>query len=165
MCRVGMDDAGLVQVVPAVDTRSVAIVRELFREYADSLEFSLDFQDFEQEVRGLPGEYAPPRGVLFLAWVEGDAAGCVGVRPIDSETCEMKRLYVRPEFRVRGVGRVLAGRAVEEGQKMGYERMWLDTVPSMTAAITLYRSMGFSDIPPYRQNPVRGALFLERKLR
>lgn len=160
-----MDDTGLIRVVRAVDTRSVAIVRELFREYADSLDFSLDFQDFEREVRGLPGEYASPRGALFLAWVEGDAAGCVGVRPIDARTCEMKRLYVRPEFRVRGVGRVLAERAVGEGRELGYERMWLDTVPSMTAAIALYRSMGFHDIPPYRDNPIPGALFLERELR
>ena len=83
------DDTGLIHVVRAVDTRSVAIVRELFREYADSLEFSLDFQDFEREVRGLPGDYAPPRGALFLAWVEGDSAGCVGVRPIDAQSCEM----------------------------------------------------------------------------
>ena len=158
------DGTGLIQVVRAIDTRSVAIVRALFREYADSLEFSLDFQDFEREVRGLPGEYAPPRGALFLAWVEGDSAGCVGVRPIDGHTCEMKRLYVRPEFRVRGVGRVLAERAVEEGRNLGYDRMVLDTVPSMTAAIALYRSMGFSDIPPYRPNPVPGALFLARKL-
>ena len=161
----GMEDTGLIQVVRAVDTRSVAIVRELFREYADSLDFSLDFQDFEREVRGLPGEYAAPQGALLLAWVEGDAAGCVGVRPIDPTTCEMKRLYVRPEFRVRGVGRVLAERAVEEGRNQGYERMRLDTVPSLRAAITLYRSMGFTDIAPYRENPVPGALFLERRLR
>ena len=160
-----MDEAGLIQIVRAVDTRSVAIVRELFREYAESLEFSLDFQDFEREVRRLPGEYGPPRGALFLAWVEGDSAGCVGVRPIDAHTCEMKRLYVRPEFRVRGVGRVLAERALEEGRDLGYESMRLDTVPSMTAAIALYRSMGFTDIPAYRHNPVPGALFLERKLR
>lgn len=158
-------DTGLIRVVHATDTRSVAIVRGLFREYADSLEFSLDFQDFEQEVRGLPGDYAPPKGALLLAWVEGDSAGCVGVRPIDAFTCEMKRLYVRPEFRVRGVGRVLAERAVEEGHELGYERMWLDTVPSMAAAIALYRSMGFTDIPPYRHNPLPGALFLERMLR
>ena len=159
------DNTGLIRVVRAIDTRSVAIVRVLFREYADSLEFSLDFQDFDREVRGLPGEYTPPRGALFLAWVEGDSAGCVGVRPIDAQTCEMKRLYVRPEFRVRGVGRVLAERAVEEGRNLGYDRMWLDTVPSMAAAIALYRSMGFTDIPPYRHNPLPGALFLERRLR
>lgn len=160
-----MDESGLVQVVRAVDTRSIAIARELFREYAQSLDFSLDFQDFDREVQGLPGEYAPPRGALFLAWVEGDSAGCVGVRPIDGTVCEMKRLYVRPEFRVRGVGRFLAERAVEEGRSLGYERMWLDTVPSMTAAIGLYRSMGFTDIPAYRQNPIPGALFLEHRLK
>ena len=160
-----MEDTGITQVVRAVDTRSVAIVRELFREYAESLEFSLDFQDFEREVRTLPGDYAPPRGALFLAWVEGDSAGCVGVRPIDETTCEMKRLYVRPEFRVRGVGRILAERAVAVGREIGYDRMWLDTVPSMAAAIGLYRSMGFADIMPYRENPIPGAIFLERKLR
>ncbi len=143
---------------------AMTVASELFYEYANQLGFSLDFQDFEAEVQALPGEYALPRGALFVAWVGGRAAGCVGLRPLDSETCEMKRLYVRPEYRDRGVGRALAERVVEEAKALGYRRMRLDTVGSMTAALGLYRSMGFREIPAYRFNPVEGAVYLEVSL-
>jgi putative acetyltransferase len=153
-----------VEIVRAIDAESVDLARTLFREYADSLEFPLDFQGFDAELRRLPGDYAPPRGALLLARIGGRTAGCVGLRPIDLETCEMKRLYVRPAFRGEGVGRALAQAVVDEGRSLGYRRMRLDTVPAMDAAQRLYRSMGFRVIPPYRFNPVAGAVYLELDL-
>jgi ribosomal protein S18 acetylase RimI-like enzyme len=142
----------------------VADARALFLEYAESLGFDLGFQDFEAELRGLPGEYAPPGGVLLLARVAKEAVGCVGLRPLAPETCEMKRLYVRPEARAGGAGRALAEAVIEVGRELGYRRMRLDTVPTMTAARALYRSLGFREIEPYRFNPIPGTSFMELDL-
>jgi ribosomal protein S18 acetylase RimI-like enzyme len=139
--------------------------RALFEEYAGSLDFDLGFQDFAQELATLPGEYAPPRGRLLLAWVgRHTAAGCVALHGLDGGTAEMKRLYVRPRFRGAGIGRALAQAVLTEAKKLGYTRIRLDTVQSMREATALYRSLGFFEIPAYRQNPVPGALFLERTL-
>lgn len=132
-------------------------IRTMLREYAAWLEIDLCFQNFEQELAELPGEYAPPRGRLLTA----EGAGCVALRPIDQEICEMKRLYVRPDHRGTGLGRSLIVAIIDEARAAGYRRMRLDTMPKMDSAQRLYASFGFRDIAPYRYNPEPGARFLE----
>ena len=135
----------------------LAAVRDLFLEYAGSLNFSLCFQDFETELEGLPGAYAPPRGILLLAQDGGETAGCVGVRPLDTGRCEMKRLYVRGQCRGSGLGRQLAVRAITFARDAGYRSMLLDTLPQMTAAVRLYRELGFTCCAPYYDNTPIGS--------
>jgi ribosomal protein S18 acetylase RimI-like enzyme len=160
------------RLVRAVAPADVEQVRTLFREYEASLGVDLCFQGFEAELAGLPGAYAPPGGALFLAVDPGAAApagagplGCVALRRLDADTCEMKRLYLRPAARGRGAGRWLAEAVIAEGRALGYARMRLDTLPSMREAIALYRGLGFEEIAAYYANPVPGALYLERALR
>jgi putative acetyltransferase len=143
----------------------IASIRELFLEYAQSLGFSLCFQSFDKELAGLPGDYAPPNGRLLLANCDGQAAGCVALHKLDNEVCEMKRLYVRPEFRGKGLGKALAERVIIEARRIGYKKLRLDTVePVMRAAVAMYRQLGFREIPPYRENPIEGALYMELEL-
>jgi putative acetyltransferase len=143
----------------------IAQARELFLEYAQSLGFSLCFQNFDQELAGLPGEYAPPEGRLLLAEYEAKLAGCVALHGLESGICEMKRLYLRPLFRGTGLGRGLAERIIGEARRIGYRRMRLDTVePVMKDAVAMYRRLGFKEIAPYCANPIAGALYMELEL-
>jgi putative acetyltransferase len=148
--------------VQAESPLQIAQARELFLEYAQSLGFSLCFQNFDQELAGLPADYAPPSGRLLLAEVEGQLAGCVALHKLGNKICEMKRLYLRPEFRGKGAGRALADAIVAEARSIGYERIRLDTVePVMKDAVAMYRRIGFQEIAPYCENPMPGALYME----
>ncbi|HSD60891.1 MAG TPA: GNAT family N-acetyltransferase [Burkholderiales bacterium] len=146
---------------PGSDVESV---RELFREYAASLGFSLDFQGFEEEIAHLPGEYAPPEGRLLVAVKKGQAVGCAALRRLDAETCEMKRLYVKSLYRRSGIARALAYGLVADARRIGYRRMRLDTLPVMGEARLLYQHMGFREIAPYYQNPLPGTVYMELRL-
>ncbi len=142
-----------IQIVQATAPEQLAQVRELIAEYAGWLGFDLTFQGYEQEMAGLPGKYAPPGGRLLLALEDGQPAGCVALRPLSCGACEMKRLYVRPAFRARGVGRALAERIVAEARVAGYAQMRLDTADTMPEARGLYHALGFHEIPPYYPVP------------
>ena len=139
-------------------------VRALFREYADWVAVDLSFQGFAEELAGLPGEYVAPDGTLLLCVMASGSAGCIAVRRWQADTCEMKRLYVRPAFQGSRCGLFLAERAIEWAGGSGYKRMVLDTLPSMAAAQRLYERLGFRDVAPYRFNPVPGARFMARRL-
>jgi putative acetyltransferase len=149
------------ELIHAYSAEDVSKVRTLFSEYASSLGFELSFQNFKAELDSLPGEYSPPDGVLLLAREGPDVAGCVALRELSDGICEMKRLYVRPAFRRRNVGKMLSNAIIDEARERGYLRMRLDTMPSMKEAIALYRHLGFKEIAPYRYNPQQGALFFE----
>jgi ribosomal protein S18 acetylase RimI-like enzyme len=150
----------MIEITEALDPAAVTACRTLFQQYQKALDIDLSFQGFASELDALPGEYASPRGRLLLAH-DGDAvAGCVAMRPLTSDTCEMKRLYVTPRFRATGVGRMLAERVIAEARSAGYTRMYLDTLPTMAGAQRLYESLRFRDIPAYRHNPIAGARFL-----
>ncbi|HKU27193.1 MAG TPA: GNAT family N-acetyltransferase [Candidatus Sulfotelmatobacter sp.] len=143
----------------------VAMARELFLEYAASLGFSLCFQNFDRELANLPGDYAPPGGRLLVAECEGKVAGCVALHKLADDICEMKRLYLRPQFRGKGLGRVFAERIISEARQIGYRCMRLDTVESaMKDAVAMYRKIGFREIAPYCANPMPTALYMELQL-
>jgi putative acetyltransferase len=152
-------------VAQAESPTQLAEARELFLEYSQSLGFSLCFQNFEKELAGLPGDYAPPEGRLLLAAYQGQLAGCVALHKLEAEICEMKRLYLRPQFRGKGLGRAMTNRIIAEARQIGYRRMRLDTVePVMPDAVAMYRKIGFKEVEPYCSNPISGALYMELQL-
>jgi putative acetyltransferase len=139
--------------------------RALFEEYASGLGISLCFQNFDQELADLPGDYAPPDGRLLLAMEDDQLAGCIAMRKLEPGVCEMKRLFLRPAYRGKGLGKTLVEAIIDEALNIGYTHMRLDTLPGrMDKAIALYRAMGFIEIGPYRDNPVDGAKFMELDL-
>ena len=154
----------MIKIVSANRKELIENAKDLFLEYAASLLFDLSFQDFEKEMAGFPDEYSPPHGRLLLAFYDEDLAGCVALRDLGNEMCEMKRLYVKPVFRGLKIGRALAEAIIKAGRDIGYSRMRLDTVPSMKEAINLYMLLGFQHIKPYRYNPIKGASCMELAL-
>jgi putative acetyltransferase len=158
------------KLIQVQSPEEVSRARELFEEYAVWLGLNLCFQNFEKELAELPGDYATPRGRLFLALEHDEVAGCVALRKIDGgksgdSVCEMKRLYVRPAFRGTGLGHTLVKTIIEAAREIGYAHMRLDTLPGkMDRAIAMYRSLGFKNIEPYYNNPVEGAAFMELEL-
>jgi len=150
----------MTEIIPATTPEQMTDVRDLFVEYADRLGFDLCFQDYATELANLPGAYAPD-GCLLLAYQDGKLAGCAALRKFSNGVCEMKRLYLRAGFRGHGIGRRLAEMIIVEARRIGYRSMRLDTIPTMVEAISLYRSLGFREITPYRPNPIPGALYFE----
>jgi len=155
----------LMELIQAQSVEEIRLARQLFEEYAAGLGLNLCFQNFEKELAELPGAYVPPAGRLLLAVAGDQKAGCVALRRIADSVCEMKRLYVRPEFRGTGLGRTLTQAIIVAARQIGYKRMRLDTLPGrMDRAIAVYRSLGFKEIDPYYSNPVEGAVFMELEL-
>ena len=154
----------MLEITPGHVADELDRVRALFREYANWLGFDPCFHDFDQELAELPGEYAPPAGRLLLARWGGKPAGCVGLRKLEEEICEMKRLYVRPAFRGHSIGRRLIEVLIEEARRIGFSRMRLDTLESMAAARALYQSFGFYPIEPYSYHPIPGTKCYELEL-
>ena len=148
----------------ATSDQHVAIVRELFREYAAGLSIDLCFQNFEEELATLPGSYAPPHGRLLVAKVGQQTAGCIALRPMEANVAEVKRLYVRPDFRRRGLGKALVARVLDEARRIGYRSARLDTLREMQNAIALYSAFGFEEVAPYRQGEPEGICYFELKL-
>lgn len=153
------------EIRQAATAQEMLLLGELFQEYAADLGIDLGFQNFDHEIATLPGEYAPPRGALLLAWIDGSPAGCCALRPLDTSdypnAAEMKRLYVRKAFRGFGLGRHLAEAALDAARLTGYASVLLDTLDDMEAARALYTELGFEEIPPYYHNPVEGAHYLK----
>lgn len=153
------------EIIRAETPEAIEQARSLFREYEAWLGISLCFQNFEEEVANLPGRYAAPDGRLFLAFVDENPAGCIALRKLEEGVCEMKRLFVREDFRGRKIGIILIEKLIEEAKAIGYQKMRLDTYPAkMANAVKLYESHGFREIPPYYDNPHGEILYLEKEL-
>jgi len=154
----------MLEIIPAVTDQQIEIIRDIFREYEEFLGFDLCFQDFENELASLPGIYAHPQGRLYLAEYDHKLAGCIALKKIDEGICEMKRLYVRSEFRGLKLGRKLSEMLVAEARVIGYKKMRLDTLKRLKAALSLYQSMGFTETTPYVHNPHDDVVFMELEL-
>ncbi len=153
----------MLKIFPVETNKNLQIAKQLFVEYADSLGFDLCFQNFEEELANLPGDYAPPEGCILLAKYQDKVAGCVALRKLSDGVCEIKRLYVRSEFQGQGIGKALAKAIIAQARKVEYNCMRLDFI-SPRAAESLYRSLGFKEIKPYEDIPIAGAVFMELKL-
>lgn len=151
----------MLQILQTNTTQNLGFARALIKEYTASLDFDLDFQNFKEELANLPGDYAPPDGRLLIAFWQEQVTGCVALRKLEDRICEMKRLYVKPQFQGKGIGKALAEAIIEKAREIGYFRMCLDTISSMDRARALYLSLGFKEIAPYRYNPIEGAAFME----
>jgi ribosomal protein S18 acetylase RimI-like enzyme len=163
-CRVGavtFINQNPISIVPATGDTHFRIVHSLFQEYAASIGINLCFQNFDEELTTLPGKYAPPNGQLLIAYVDDQTAGCIGLRPLMGGICEMKRLYVRPAYRNQRIGQKLVERIIREARQIGYARMRLDTLSSMSAAMRLYKRFGFVEIPAYYENPEPESIYFE----
>lgn len=154
----------MIHIIQADTPALAAEAKTLFKEYARSLDFDLGFQHFDKEMARFPGEYTPPGGALLLALLDNTPVGCVGLRPIDSICCEMKRLYVKEQFRGSSAGRTLVEKIIDTARQLNYSAIRLDTLPSMAQANRLYKKFGFAQIAPYRYNPLPEAIYLELKL-
>jgi len=154
----------MINIVEVNTKELIEQAKELIREYAQSLEFDLGFQDFDQEMEDFPGQYASPKGCLYVALDANQPIGCVALRNLGQGVCEMKRLYVKPNSRGQKVGKLLAEVVIKTARDMGYDHMRLDTIPSMKQANMLYSTLGFKQIAPYRFNPIEGATFFELNL-
>jgi ribosomal protein S18 acetylase RimI-like enzyme len=153
-----------VVITPPENPDDVDTIRLLFREYEKAIGIDLCFQDFESELAALPGRYAPPNGRLYIAYCNDKVTGCVGIRKLSDGICEMKRLYVRPQYRGRKIGRLLAQKTVDVAKSIGYETMRLDTLKTMKEAVALYESLGFERVDPYYDNPHPDAVYMELRL-
>lgn len=154
----------MVELVSGTTPGIIDLIRCLIVEYAAALPVDVSHERIDDEAEGLPGEYAPPRGALLLALMDGRPAGCAALRPLNQEICELKRVYVRSEARGHGVGRGLVEALIRTARSIGYRQMRLDSIPTLKPALGLYRSLGFRFIPPYRAIPTKSALFMELKL-
>jgi len=151
-----------IKIKPAYD--EIKSIKTLFAEYTQMLGVNLDFQNYEKELEQLPGKYALPDGRLYIAYAENKAAGCIALRRIDDAICEMKRLYVRPEFRGQKIGQMLAGQIIEDAAKLKYDFMVLDSLATLKSAVTLYKKLGFYEIEPYYQNPLDNVIYMRLAL-
>ncbi|MBD3370891.1 GNAT family N-acetyltransferase [Candidatus Fermentibacteria bacterium] len=157
-------DSSGTRIFAADTSERLEDARLLFLEYESYLGLDLSFQDFDREVRNLPGEYGPPGGAILIAYPKGRAAGCVALKSLGEGICEMKRLYVRPEYRGMGLGRALSESIIRRARRMGYSRMRLDTLSSLREAMGLYESMGFQRVEPYYDNPLPDVVYWELDL-
>jgi ribosomal protein S18 acetylase RimI-like enzyme len=138
--------------------------KEIFLEYKNSLNLDLCFQKFHEEISDLPSQYSEPAGCIILCYDNNEPIGCIALRKFEGDTCEMKRLYLRPEARGKGSGRVMANKIVEKAKQFGYKKIRLDTIETMKEAIALYKTMGFKVIAPYRFNPLEGVIYMELEI-
>ncbi len=160
MLKPGHGFFDMTDIRSAVFPEHLDAVQAIFREYADSLDIDLCFQNFEEELAGLPGKYAEPQGRVLLAWQDRQVIGCVAMRPLDATTCEMKRLFVHPAGRGQQLGKRLADAICRSAKEAGYQRILLDTLPTMHAALQIYGALGFKEIAPYTFNPIEGAKYM-----